>query len=210
MDIHKEKFKGVLKDISLRGNHYFIWKHFLIIENKEYYTNKIKYILNEYGTSLYCNRFDVGNCIEFIVTEMLKSTKLNVEEFSNAKRYDIIIDNKYQLSIKYSSSGDITLHNSNSQTNKDTKFNNLLLLIKTKIYFITKHGLREYGINVNDYLKNAGDSLKLKRKILTELDKKNYQYQIDFNIETKKEDCKNKLCSKAFYNIISIEYENLK
>ena len=72
----------------------------------------IKYLLKQFGTSEPCNRFDVGNSIEFIIGNYIKCCGFKVLELPNAKRFDIEILNYKKLSIKYSSTSDITLHNS--------------------------------------------------------------------------------------------------
>ena len=137
---------------------------------------------------------------------MLHACNLDVIEKSNSKRIDICIYN-YELSIKYSKSGAITLHNSNSCINKDISFTDLLLLTPKKIYLITNEILRKKNIDINNYLKNTGDSLKLKRSLLTYLSQIQYEYMIDIDIQVNQEESKNTLCSKVFYKHFSIEYE---
>lgn len=167
----------------------------------------IEYLLEQFGTKEPCNRFDVGNSIEFIIADYIKSCGFKVLELPNAKRYDICIYNYKKLSIKYSSAGDITLHNSNSSINKDIDMKDTILLTPAKLYLITNTELCKNNININDYTKNTGDSLKLKRKILTELEKKNYPYIYDINIKHEKEEGKNRLCSKIFYSKFKEEYK---
>jgi hypothetical protein len=132
----------------------------------------IEYLLEQFGTKEPCNRFDVGNSIEFIICDYIKSCGFKVLELPNAKRFDIDIDNYKKLSIKYSSTGDITLHNSNSSINKDINMKDTILLTPDKLYLITNTELCKINININDYIKNTGDSLKLNRIMLKELYKK--------------------------------------
>jgi len=167
----------------------------------------IEYLLEEFGTKEPCNRFDVGNSIEFIICDHIKSCGFKVIELPNAKRFDIDIDNYKKLSIKYSSTGDITLHNSNSSINTDIEMKDTILLTPDKLYLITNTELCKNNININDYIKNTGDSLKLKRKILKELEKKNYPYIYDINIKHNKKEGKNRLCSKIFYSKFMEEYK---
>ena len=168
--------------------------------------DKIKYLLKEYGTSRPCNRFDIGNCIEFLLKDHIQSLGFEVEEKSNAKRIDIIIDKDYELSIKYSSIGDITLHNSNSSINKDYRFTDVIVMTPCNLYLLTKDKLKEYSIDVDDYLMNAGDSLKLKRTILKRLKNSNYPFCKEINITVDKTQCKNKSCAEMFYKIAMDEY----
>jgi len=167
----------------------------------------IEYLFEQFGTKEPCNRFDVGNSIEFIIGDYIKSCGFKCSDLPNAKRFDIDIDNYKKLSIKYSSTGDITLHNSNSSINKDIDMKDTILLTPDKLYLITNTELCKNNININDYIKNTGDSLKLKRNILKELEKINYPYIYDINIIHNKKECKNRLCSKIFYSKFMEEYK---
>ncbi len=193
-------------------NYNILWKLCIINSHKygKNFINSIEYILNEFGTKMPCNRFDVGNCIEFFIVDYLKKCKLKVEHTPNATRNDIIIENQLYISIKYSSTGNITIHNSNSQINTDIKCSIILLLTPAKLYLLIPNLItKKYKINFNEYLINAGDSLKLKRTILTKLDQNNYEYIINVNIQINKEKCKNRLCSELFYKIVKYEIKNL-
>jgi len=186
------------------------WK--IIIKNKENIDipiKKINYLLNEFGTKELCNRFDVGNTIEFIIIDYLKLIGFNVNEYPNEKRIDLTINNDYNLSIKFSSIGEITLHNSNSCINKDETMSNLFVITLTKLYLITNKSLVDYNINIKDYLRNAGDSLKLRRSLLTKLEKEKYPYIMDFKLNYDKNKCKNRLCSKVFYKEFINEFDKI-
>jgi len=172
--------------------------------------NRIKYILKTYGTKMPCNRFDVGNSIEFLLIDFISKLGFSVDELPNAKRVDLCINEQHKLSIKYSSIGDITLHNSNSCINKDNRLTDLILLTPVKLYLITNKNLQEYGIIIGDYLKNTGDSLKLQRKILTKLNKLNFRYCRNIDIYVDKKICENKLCAKVFYQKAMSDYESRK
>lgn len=172
--------------------------------------NKIKYLLNEFGTFNACNRFDIGNSIEFIISDHLKSLDIDVIELPNAKKIDICLNNNYKLSIKYSSTGNITLHNSNGQTNKDCEFTDMLLITPSKIYLITNKILKKLKIDIKTYLINCGDSLKLNRKLLKHLESVSFPYQLNIDINVNKKECKNRLCSKLFYKMTMIEYTKNK
>lgn len=185
------------------------WQGF-IISDLDLLKKPIEYLLAQFGTKEPCNRFDVGNSIEFIICDYIKSCGFQVSELPNAKRFDIDIEHYKKLSIKYSSTGDITLHNSNSCINKDIEMKDTFLLTPDKFYLLTNSELCKNEININDYIKNSGDSLKLKRKILTELEKKNYPFIYDINITHNKKECKNRLCSKIFYSKFMEEYLQLE
>lgn len=196
-----------IKIVVDKDKHVELWKtieaHPETIVSKQ---KKIESLLHEFGTKEPCNRFDVGNCIEFITGEILTECGLSVKELPNAKRVDIYIEDYGPLSVKYSSCGDITLHNSNSCTNKDEEMTDLILLTPEKLYLITNDSLKHYNVDVKEYIKNAGDSLKLKRKILKQLEKVKYPLMMDFKLNIDKTKCKNRLTSKVFYEKFSEEY----
>lgn len=164
--------------------------------------------VKEFGTKEPCNRFDVSNSIEFIISDYIRYCGFTVLEIPNAKRFDIDIGNYKKLSIKYSSTGDITLHNTNSSINKDVDMKDTILLTPDRLYLITKNELCKNNININIYIKNTGDSLKLKRIALKKLQQKKYPYIHDINIKHNKKECKNRLCSKIFYSKFIEEYKS--
>lgn len=171
---------------------------------------KLEYLLNQFGTKEPCNRFDVGNTIEYILCEVFTECCLKVRSLPNAKRVDLYIVFYGYLSVKYSSNGDITLHNSNSCINRDESFTDTLLMTCDKIYLITKQSLLKNQININNYLKNTGDSLKLKRSLLKKLENNNYPHIINFNLHIDKNLCKNRLTSILFYKKMTEEYNKVR
>lgn len=215
LEYYNKNIESIIKIQKWFKNIYYIsdLSLFILLNNKQKLKNKknkIEYLLNEFGTKEPCNRFDVGNCIEYILCELINDCGLKVQSLPNAKRIDLKIIKYGCLSIKYSSVGDITLHNSNSCINKDESFTDTLLMTCNKIYLITNNSLFKNKININEYLKNTGDSLKLKRSILTKLEKHNYPYIIDFKLNINKNTCKNRLTSKLFYEKMNEEYLKVK
>jgi hypothetical protein len=182
-----------------------LWNNISKCDIRKYIT-KIEYLLKEFGTKELCNRFDVGNTIEYILGDLIRSLGYKVEQLPNAKRIDLCIADKFKLSVKYSSVGDITLHNSNSCINQDENISDLLLLTPTRLYLITKSELSNLEIDIKKYIKNTGDSLKLRRSLLTKLEKINYPYIIGIELNIDKSKCKNRLCSQVFYSSFEKEY----
>lgn len=173
--------------------------------------NILEFILKKYGTKLPCNRFDIGNSIEFALGEHLENKcGFKIEDIHNEKRYDIKIDNYKKLSIKYSSSGDITLHNSNSNINTDLEMKDTFLITLNHIYLITKKEILKQNINISEFLVNTGDSLKLKRTFLNFLINKNYPFIFELKINYNKKECQNKSTSRAFYENVKKEIKELK
>jgi hypothetical protein len=180
-----------------------------ICKNKiifEYHKSCIQYILNEFGTFQMCNRFTVGNSIEFIIADFLEELGYSVNVVSSTKRFHLCINGLYKLAIKFSSTGYITVHNSNSCINKDEEISDMLLITIGNIYLITKDALTNYNINYKEYTKNTGDSLKLKRSILKTLHEKNYPYIIQCDLEINRKTCKNRSVSEMFYKLMKKEY----
>ena len=162
------------------------------------YQGYIKYLLKNYGTKEPCNRFDIGNCIEFSICDFLKDLGFSVKEMPNSKKVDLCLNNIFELSIKYSSGGDIKIHNSNGSINKDYTFSNLLLLTPKKLYLLTNENINEKKIDLQIFLKNTGDGLQLKRSILKHLEEKKFEYVKNIDLTINKQECKNKLCSKLY------------
>lgn len=175
------------------------WNMFLET-NKDEFEELCKYILLEFGTTLSCNRFDIGNCIEYALADMIGTMDdIQVDRLPNAVRFDININNYGSLSIKYTSSGDIRVHNSLGG-NHDMTMKDTMIITPRKMYFITMSKLEEMGIHIKEYLVDNKDALCLKRKLLKELDKIKYPYTRVIDIEISKKDCKHQQCSVVFYN----------
>lgn len=188
------------------------WNLFLpvFLSNKIKVENEIKYWLREFGTSLQCNRFDIGNIIEQILTNLFNSIKeITAKNEPNECRIDITFEKFQNLSVKYTSSGPITLHNSNSKKNTDKSFTDTLLLEqdKSKLWLLVQDEMKKYHIFVQNYIYDTSDSLKLKRNILKDLEDVNYPYCRQIDIYVPKEECKNRKCSEALYNSIKKEKE---
>lgn len=169
-------------------------------------THFLSDLLNTHGTKEPCNRFDVGNSIEFSIHEYITSRGIKSEKLPNEKRFDINIKNYKKLSIKYSSTGEITLHNSNGKGNTDTEVKDTLLFTPNKVYLITQNAISKFNIDINEYTTNAGDSLKLQRKFLKKLEDLKYPYIHEIEINHDKEKCENLLCSELFYKQFKKNY----
>ncbi len=166
----------------------------------------VKDALTHFGTFERCNRFDIGNCIEFFFADVVKYN-FNIECLPNAKRIDCSIKNYDKLSIKYSKTGDITLHNSQG-SNRDIIMVKTILITPDYIYLISNELVSKIGLNLQDYLKNNTDSLKLKRTILTQLKNKNYYYRFPIDLKINPEDVKHNLTAKIIYDFLEKRYED--
>ena len=171
-------------------------------QDKTEYKKLMVHLLEEYGTALHCNRFAIGNCHEYAIEDLVRATGLTVQNLQNEKRYDLNIKEFGYLSIKYSSTGDIKLHNSNNVSNKDMSMVDTLLVTPTHWWVLTGEEMNKVGVDVKNYLKNTDDGLQLKRTILTELGKKEYPHVFAHCIEVDKKKCKHKETSRVFYDAI--------
>ncbi len=159
-----------------------IWKN--ITKNPILYDElcaNIKKRKNTFGTSIPSNRFSIGMSYEKCFVRFFKECGMKITHTGEKKRIDILFhfenDSSTGLSIKYSSSGSIKIHNSLG-LNKDVKFHptlliasneNLLLLIDEKIAL-------DYGVDISNFLKNVKDGLQLNRKIINVLKATNYPF----------------------------------
>lgn len=168
--------------------------------NKDTFGKAFRYFMKYFGGRLRCNRFVQGNLVERLAADTIRSERVSVIELPNEARYDCHIDTFGKLSIKYSSSGDIRLHNSQS-TNKDMKMVDTLVITPKKWYLLIVSSIEGHGVNLTSYLKNTGDSLQLKRTILTELEHIGYDYILDYDLKINKKECEH----RAVNNII-IDY----
>ena len=166
----------------------------------------VKDALTYFGTSERCNRFDIGNCIEFSFADVVKYN-FDIECLPNARRIDCSIKNYDKLSIKYSKTGDITLHNSQG-SNRDITMVKTILITPDYIYLISNELISKIGLNLQDYLKNNTDSLKLKRKILTQLKNKNYYHRFPIDLKINPEDVKHNLTAVVVYEFLKKRYED--
>jgi hypothetical protein len=171
-------------------------------QNKDKFKTMMKYLLEEYGTGLHCNRFTIGNCHEYAIEDLINDTGLKAKINQNEKRTDIYIEGFRNISIKYSSTGAIKLHNSNNCSNSDMSMVDTILVTPTEWWFLAPEEIEKVGISLTDYLENTGDGLQLLRKILKELKNKNYPYKFECVIGADKTKCKNNEIARPFYEIV--------
>ena len=80
---------------------------------------------------------------------------------------------------------------------------NTLLITPMEWWILIPSEIKNYNIEINDYLKNTGDGLALKRTILNTLKNNNYPYHFNVDISFDKEKCKNRETSKILYDYIN-------
>jgi len=170
--------------------------------DKTHYKNVMQHLMMDYGTGLPCNRFAIGNCNEYAISDLIQESGIPCTVHTNAKRYDMHIPQIGTVSIKYSTTGDIKLHNSNNHTNTDMSMHDTLLVTDSEWWFLRTSEIEQLGIPLKDYIKNTGDGLGLKRSILTRLRKENYAHMFEFDIRVDKSTCKNMDINRIIYDSV--------
>jgi hypothetical protein len=173
--------------------------------DKSKYSTLMKYIFTEFGTSLHCNRFAIGNSNEYAIADLVRTTGLEVVEMQDATRVDQEVKGLGKYSIKYSTSGNIKLHNSNNSANTDMTMHNTLLVTPDEWWYLSPEEISAVGVNIRDYLKNTGDGLELLRGILSTLKKSGYKHYFAFDMKVDKNACKHRETSRVFYDAIKAQ-----
>ena len=174
--------------------------------DKSLYKARTEYFLREFGYSKPCNRFAGGNVNEYLVRDLLVEQGYQVEVLTNNARVDMkVVGVPSPISLKYSSGGDIKLHNSMNTLNKDVEMANSLLTTPKEWWFLSKDDMLEVGVDVTSYIKNTSDGAALKASVLTALRKKNYPHMFPFALDTNKETCKGRDCAEIMYEYIKAQ-----
>jgi len=179
--------------------------------DKSEYHAVMTYLMTEFGTTLPCNRFSIGNCNEYAIADVIRTTPMEVTEKQNAVRIDMSVTGFRDFSIKYSGGGTVILHNSQG-SNKDTMMHDTLLVTPTEWWFLSPAEIEKYSsIPISTFLDNRGDSLSLKLNgLLKELRRVEYPYHFDFDISIKRENCKHREISKIVYEYAKNELRRMK
>jgi hypothetical protein len=169
--------------------------------DKTAYKRIIQTLMMEYGTALPCNRFGIGNCNEYAIADVIRSTGLIVEELQNAKRVDIRVRDFGDFSLKFTTVASVKLHNSLG-ANTDMTLTDTLLVTPTEWWYLTQTEIAKHGLTISDYLKNNGDGLTLNLKLLKELKKRSYPWVFACDLELDKSKCKNQEIARLIYDAI--------
>jgi hypothetical protein len=163
------------------------------------------YILTKYGAKVRSNRFMVGISLEYCSKMVLDESGLIVKSLPDAPRIDLDIVNYDPISVKFSSKGDIKLHNSLG-ANKDTSLRKTLLITLDTIYLISEELLLQVGIDYKNYINSVGDGLKLQRSLLTKLKKPETKYKFLIPCKIFVGTCQHKQAAKAFFKHVLTHY----
>ena len=184
-----------LKKLKLSSDEFWtLFKDF----DKIKFIKRCEYLFKTFGTTLRCNRFDIGNTIEFCISDLLSENGLKNETKPNDSRIDISIFNYNDISIKFSKKGNIKLHNSLG-INRDMIMRESIIITPNNIFLVSDELLRKYNLDLKKYLQSTGDGLCLRSKLLTELKKIKYKYMCDISINMFINKCEHKMCSELIY-----------
>jgi hypothetical protein len=173
--------------------------------DKTEYQKAMNYMLSEFGTSLHCNRFAIGNSHEKLIARVIRSLSMEVDEQENARRIDMTVPAFRPFSIKYSSGPTVTLHNSQG-VNRDTKMHDTLMVTPTEWWFLSVAEMEAYGVSISPHLINRTDSLQLKLSaLLKALRAAKYPHYFDLNIKFDRKKCKNRSVSDVFLDYVLSE-----
>ena len=167
--------------------------------DKRTYVARTYHMLKKFGNALPCNRFAIGTVNELLVRDFISKIGWKVESNMQAKRIDMTVEGLDPFSIKYSSSGNIKLHNSLG-VNRDTTMVNTLLITPKHWWFLDIAEMAAVGVDYKDYIKEVTDGLELKRTILTKLASNGYAHwmEVDLGLDDG-EACENQSTADIFY-----------
>jgi hypothetical protein len=167
--------------------------------DKRTFIARTHYMLKKFGNGLPCNRFATGTVNELLVRDFICKTGLRAVSNMQAKRIDMTVEGLVPFSIKYSSGGNIKLHNSLG-ANRDTTMVNTLLITPEHWWFLDIAEMAAVGVDYKEYLKEVADGLELKRTILTKLASKGYAHcmEVDLGLDDG-EACENQSTADVFY-----------
>jgi hypothetical protein len=167
--------------------------------DKRTYIARTYYMLKKFGNALPCNRFATGTVNELLVRDFISKTGWRVESNMQAKRIDMTVEGLAPFSIKYSSGGNIKLHNSLG-VNRDTTMVNTLLITPEHWWFLDIDEMAAVGVDYKEYVKEVTDGLELKRAILTKLASKGYVHWMEVDLGLNDgEACENQSAADVFY-----------
>ena len=133
-------------------------------------------------------------------SEFVTSMGNRVECASHAKRIDAKIDDVGEISLKYSSGGNVTLHNVRSGINADFHVHPTIVLRPNGMYFLLEEELKKCTIELKDYLVDAKSSLELKQSIFKAIETHAPVLFIPLVIRSFKKECLRKNCFEVIYN----------
>lgn len=162
--------------------------------DKSHMVRNIELYLWNYGTSLPCNRFDVGNSIELEFTRFVQSIGSTARHTTHATRTDVDIEGVGAVSLKYSSGGNVTLHNVRSGVNKDFALHPTIVLRPEGLYLLETTMMAAASMDVKDYLRDDKSSLTMKGVVFADIRRKANHLHIPLVIRTFKKECLAKNC----------------
>ena len=174
--------------------------------DKTSWSEAVEFVLNTFGTALSCNRFAVGEVVEYATTEFLRSIGVDAVCLASEARIDVRVNNVAGvsgISSKLVTTGThVVLSNSQRKTATDLTLHPTILFLEKEWWFLDPATIASHGVDYKPYIKNTGDSVQLSFKLLTELRTKGYPYRMDHKLNYDREACERKATSEVLFQMV--------
>jgi hypothetical protein len=174
--------------------------------NKTSWSEAVEFVLNTFGTALSCNRFAVGEVVEYATTEFLRSIGVDAVCLASEARIDVRVNNVAGvsgISSKLVTTGThVVLSNSQRKTATDLTLHPTILFLEKEWWFLDPATIASHGVDYKPYIKNTGDSVQLSFKLLGELKTKGYPYRLNYNLNYDREACERKATSEVLFQMV--------
>jgi hypothetical protein len=171
------------------------------------FSRRVEYILNEFGTALSCNRFAIGECIEYAATDFFREIGVRADAVSSEKRVDILVRNVEgltELSSKFVSTGKhVVIYNAQRTVATDMSLRPTLLFLMDEWWLLEPSKMDAMGVSAREFLKSTGDSVQLSFNLLSRLRLMNYPYCLPHTIRYDKQFCPRKATSEILYRLVN-------
>ena len=174
--------------------------------SKSSWSTTVEFVLNTFGTALSCNRFAVGEVVEYATTEFLRSVGVDAVCLASEARIDVRVNNVTGLSgisSKLVTTGNhVILSNSQRTTATDVTLHPTILFLVDAWWFLDPVTITSLGVDYKPYIKNTGDSIQLSFKLLDELKSKGYPYRLAYTIAYDRDACERKATSEVLFQMV--------
>ena len=174
--------------------------------SKTSWSEPVEFVLNTFGTALSCNRFAVGEVVEYATTEFLRSIGIDAVCLASEARIDVRINNVTGvsgISSKLVTTGShVILSNSQRKIATDLTLHPTLLFLTNEWWFLDPATIASLGVDIRPHIKSTGDSVHLSFKLLDELKEKGYPYRLNHLLKYDREACERKATSEVLFQLV--------
>jgi hypothetical protein len=178
----------------------------IAIGSKTEWSETVEFVLNTFGTALSCNRFAVGEVVEYATTEFLRSIGVDAVCLASVARIDVRVNNVAGVSGISSklvtTGGHVVLSNSQRTTATDLTLHPTILFLEKEWWFLDPVTIVSLGVDYKPYIKNTGDSVQLSFKLLAELRTKGYPYRLEHTLKYDRGACERKATSEVLFQMV--------